>query len=84
MIIPIRCFTCNKVISSIYPEYLKEINKINQLDSIDKDIESEGADQTDIEEIKSIKKIQLFEKLGIKRYCCKRHMISTVNLIDII
>ena len=23
-----------------------------------------------------------FEKLGIKRYCCRRHMLSHIELID--
>ena len=71
MIIPVRCFTCNKVISSVYPKYeflIKKKKKENP-----DDIKQEQ----DIE-----KNIEIFEKIGIERYCCKRHLISHVDIID--
>ncbi|MGQ4872594.1 MAG: DNA-directed RNA polymerase subunit N [Promethearchaeota archaeon] len=57
MIIPIRCFSCGKLIAHIYQPYL---------DLIEKGISAEEA----------------FEKLGIKRFCCKRMIVSHVDLID--
>ena len=27
MIIPVRCFTCGKVVGSMYPEYVKRVQK---------------------------------------------------------
>ena len=57
MIIPIRCFTCGKVIGNVWDKYL------NLLDS-----GKEIAEALDI--------------LGMKRYCCRRMLISHVDLIE--
>ena len=71
MIIPVRCFTCNKVISSVYPKYEFLMDKKKK----------ENPD--DIKQEQDIgKNIEIFEKIGIERYCCKRHLISHVDIID--
>ncbi|MHA1292139.1 MAG: DNA-directed RNA polymerase subunit N [Promethearchaeota archaeon] len=57
MIIPIRCFSCGKLIAHIYQPYLELIEK------------GETADEA-------------FDKLGIKRWCCRRMLVAHVNLID--
>ena len=57
MIIPIRCFTCGKLIADKYEEYAR--------------MTAEG-----------IKAKEIFKKLGITRFCCKRMLVSHVNLID--
>ena len=57
MIIPIRCFSCGKLIAHVYQPYL---------DLLDKGESAEKA----------------FEQLGIKRFCCKRMIVSHVDLID--
>jgi DNA-directed RNA polymerase I, II, and III subunit RPABC5 len=57
MIIPIRCFTCGKVIGNKWQKYLEYL-----------DNEEEVSDALD--------------KLGMKRYCCRRMLISHVDLIE--
>jgi DNA-directed RNA polymerase I, II, and III subunit RPABC5 len=57
MIIPVRCFTCGKVIGNVWDKYL------NLLDS-----GKEIAEALDI--------------LGMRRYCCRRMLISHVDLIE--
>lgn len=57
MIIPVRCFSCGKVIGSAYEEYKKRT----------------GAGE---------KPEMVLDSLGIKRYCCRRIIISHVDLID--
>ena len=64
MIIPIRCFSCNKILADKYNYYINEIQK--NKDNDDK-----------IEE-------NLLNKLGCNRYCCRRHFISTIDMMDII
>jgi DNA-directed RNA polymerase I, II, and III subunit RPABC5 len=66
MIIPIRCFTCNKVIADIYDYYLKECEKYK----------TNNPEKNDTKEI--------LDKLGVSRYCCRRHLISTVDMMKII
>ncbi|GAB5031725.1 dna-directed rna polymerase subunit 10-like [Nannochloropsis oceanica] len=57
MIIPVRCFTCGKVIGNkyeVYVEYLKNDYK-------------EGV---------------ALDKVGLKRYCCRRMVLTHVDLIS--
>ncbi len=57
MIIPIRCFSCGKLIADKYEAYLKMVE--------------EGIP---IEEI--------WEKIGITRFCCKRMIASHVDIVE--
>lgn len=70
MIIPVRCFTCNKVLGSVYDKYKFLENLQKKEDTIDEN------------NIEKNDKKEIFEKLGIERYCCKRHLISQVDLIE--
>ncbi len=57
MIIPVRCFSCGKVIGSSYKTFVKRV----QL----------GEDPQ-----------QVLDDLEIKRYCCRRMIVSHADLID--
>ena len=77
MIIPIRCFTCNNVIGSkwnLYQEMLKEKKKdiSDNMMTIDENIKT--TDDLDHNQ-------EIFKKLNIKRYCCKRHLLGHVDIL---
>ena len=79
MIIPMRCFTCGKLIADKWNFYKKELDKVN----------STKKDKETIININSKTKIdtpegQILDKLELKRYCCRRMLLSHVDLIDII
>jgi DNA-directed RNA polymerase I, II, and III subunit RPABC5 len=57
MIIPVRCFTCGKVIADKWPAYER--------------MKKDGVAETEI-----------FERLGLRRYCCRRMLMCHVNIID--
>jgi len=57
MIIPIRCFTCGKLIGDKWEEFIKRV----------KNGEPAG---------------KVLDDLGIKRYCCRRMLLSHVEIID--
>lgn len=57
MMVPIKCFSCGKVVSQVYEEFVQRVSKG----------EKAGAVLTD---------------LGIERYCCRRTLFSTVDLVD--
>lgn len=77
MIIPIRCMTCNKVIANKYQLYLRLVEKELKEQNEDTNI-IDNIDNFDIDTPQK----RIFKKLNITRYCCKRHFISQVNLID--
>ena len=67
MIIPVRCFTCGKVISDSYEEYKK------RYDAYKKSLKAG-------EKPKETPK-QILDSLGIDRYCCRRMILTHVDLI---
>lgn len=81
MIIPVRCFTCGKVIANKWnayqrflKKYQKEMGKSEEGTILD--VESENMPETP--EGKAL------NDLGLKRYCCRRMMLSHVDLVEII
>jgi DNA-directed RNA polymerase subunit N len=56
--IPVRCFTCGKVISNVWDEYKRRT--------------IEGKEPAG----------KVLDELGIKRYCCRRMLLSHVEFID--
>ena len=79
MIIPIRCMTCNKVIADKYYLYLRLLEK-----ELEKEEDGEDSNMIDDISLFNIDTPQkrVFDRLNITRYCCKRHFISQVDLID--
>lgn len=80
MIIPIRCFTCNKVIAHLWDEYLNQI----QMAYIESDVKNNRKNRfVNIEELEN-KTVEglILDKLGLNKYCCRRMMLSHVDLCD--
>jgi len=68
LIIPVRCFTCGKVISQVYEEYKQRFNEYQ------KSIENS--------EIPKETPKEILDDLGVERYCCRRMIISHVDLLE--
>ncbi|CAE6345987.1 unnamed protein product, partial [Rhizoctonia solani] len=56
-IIPVRCFTCGKVIGDKWEDYVRLL----------RDDVTEG---------------DAMDQLGLKRYCCRRMVLTHVDLIE--
>jgi DNA-directed RNA polymerase subunit N (RpoN/RPB10) len=85
MIIPIRCFTCGKVIADKYDYYVTETKKLmkdgQDSEASVKKTDATGDNNRNFDEIRTG---PILDKLGLTRYCCRRHMIAHVDLINII
>ncbi len=68
MIIPVRCFTCGKVISEIYEEYRKRYEEYKKAVNAG-------------EKPKEIPK-QILDDLEVDRYCCRRMILTHVDLLS--
>ena len=80
MIIPIRCFTCSKVIADKFDYYHLEKNKLASL-------ANGNDDKTDKDNLKFFSDIhtkEILDNLGLIRYCCRRSLMSSVDLMDVI
>jgi DNA-directed RNA polymerase subunit N (RpoN/RPB10) len=78
MIIPIRCSTCGKVLANVYNSYLEKTQKYTE-EHGDVNIINMGC-----KTIKKTKKGEVMDELGLKRYCCRTHILTHVDLINII
>ena len=81
MIIPIRCFTCGNVLGDKWIPYIttvqEEKNKVGQ--QLNGDIDTTFLNLQNPE--KSIEG-KVLDEMGLKKYCCRRHMISNVHLVS--
>ena len=82
MIIPVRCFTCNKVISDKWIPFIEKVNekKETSTDNI-KDLD---IDYIDLKDHKKSVEGEVMDELGLHRYCCRRMFLGNVHLITYI
>lgn len=84
MIIPIRCFTCGKVLGDKWNYYQKKCEeKKNEMNKQD-DNEQDDTNMNDLAFYEKWGYGTILDDLGLKRLCCRRHMLGHVELINII
>jgi DNA-directed RNA polymerase subunit N (RpoN/RPB10) len=84
MIIPVRCFTCNRVIGSKYMTYLKKLKEEYGNDVLEEKQTTENilTGDPNIDLNSETKYQRIFNELGIgDRYCCKRHLLTHIDLL---
>ena len=67
VIIPVRCFTCGKVIGEVYDQY--KVRKKSYDDAIKAGEKPEETPQ------------EILDNLGVDRYCCRRMILTHVDLV---
>lgn len=78
MIIPVRCFTCGKVIADKY-DYFVKLSAERE-----KEAEANGAVEAKYKHFDTVTKGDLLDKIGLTRYCCRRHMMGQVDMMETI
>jgi len=58
-------------------------DKVSELSEDKKIFKIDGKGWFNNKKVKN-KQMRIFDKLGVKRYCCKRHLLTHVDLINII
>ena len=82
MIIPVRCFTCNKVIGDRYSTYLYKVQEEQKKNpNTNRVIDTNSIKNDNIEQSYQGK---VLNELDIKRYCCRRMFLTQVDIVDII
>lgn len=76
MIIPIKCFTCGKVLADKYQFYKREVKKRKVERSLSLDnivyLTKDFVDKTPEGEVMDV--------LKLNKYCCRRHMLTHVDI----
>ena len=74
MIIPIRCMNCGNILADKWIFYRKEVEKVrgSKMEPI----------YMDGKTIPGTVELKVLNHLGLTRYCCRKHMLTHVDLID--
>lgn len=87
MIIPIRCFTCGKVLADKYDYYIEEVQKLKKKmeeKSEKPKTKKELQEEEEYKHFDTIRTGPILDKLELKRYCCRRMMLGTEDMMDTI
>ena len=76
MIIPIKCFTCGKVLADKYQYFKREVEK-KKLNT-NKDLNNVVYLTKNF--IDKTPEGEVMDKLLLNKYCCRRHMLTHVDI----
>jgi DNA-directed RNA polymerase subunit N (RpoN/RPB10) len=76
MIIPIKCFTCGKVLADKYRYYQREVRKIK----LSRDMQISDIVYLTKEFSEKTPEGEILDKLNLTRYCCRRHILTHVDI----
>jgi DNA-directed RNA polymerase I, II, and III subunit RPABC5 len=77
MIIPIRCVTCNNILAGKWEAYLDLVKKNKAQDGRAENDEIVYLTKTTVRTAEG----RAMDKLGLNRECCRRHMLTHVDLL---
>jgi DNA-directed RNA polymerase I, II, and III subunit RPABC5 len=79
MIIPVRCFTCGKVIGHLWEPYHQKIQEIALK-------EREDEQKYRFVNVETLRQKtdegKILDELGVKRYCCRRMLLCNIDLME--
>uniref|UniRef100_A0A6C0EYE1 DNA-directed RNA polymerase subunit N n=1 Tax=viral metagenome TaxID=1070528 RepID=A0A6C0EYE1_9ZZZZ len=79
MIIPVRCYTCGKCLSDKYEYYESELLRKKLAMNTTEDPLIININAVDIK--KTIAG-EIMDELGLTRICCRKIMMTSINIID--
>lgn len=80
MIIPVKCFTCGKVLANKYVYYVEEVRKRKLAD--------QQLDKVELDQVLYLTKDNnektheghVMDEIGLTRMCCRRHVLTHVDI----
>jgi DNA-directed RNA polymerase, subunit N (RpoN/RPB10) len=81
MIIPVRCFTCGKIIGNKWDQYLDLVEKYST-DETDTSTSILDVNYLQSDEIEPTPEYKALNELSITRICCRRHFLTHIDLIE--
>ena len=76
MIIPIKCFTCGMVLADKYRYYVEEVRKRK----LEKNMDVDKVMYLTTEFRQKTPEGDVMDELLLKRMCCRRHMLTHVDI----
>jgi len=76
MIIPVKCFTCGKVLANKYLFFKMKVRE----EKVKKNINTDDAIYLTMDNIKKTPEGKCLDELGLTKMCCRRHMLTHVDI----
>ena len=76
MIIPVKCFTCGKVLADKYLYYIREVREKKLAGGL----EGGAVVYLTKENVKKTPEGIVMDELRLNKYCCRRHMLTHVDI----
>ncbi len=76
MLVPIKCFTCGTVLANKYRYYCEEVRKRK----LAKDLHTDRVIYMTKDYKEKTPEGEVLDELGLNRYCCRRHMLTHVDV----
>jgi DNA-directed RNA polymerases I, II, and III subunit RPABC5 len=80
MLIPVRCYTCGKLLSNKEKTYKDIVNR--KKIALKKDVNDESILNINDKDIKKTPEGEAMDEIGLTRYCCRKIMMTNVELIN--
>ncbi len=78
MIIPVRCMNCGNVLADKWRAYQARVVQIRKMTGK----ESSSTIYMDATSVIDTPEKQVLDKLGLRRYCCRKHFLTHIDLIE--
>lgn len=75
MIIPVRCMNCGNLLADKWLYYQAKVKEL-------RGAEPAATLYMDGKSVPDTPENQVLNALGLRRYCCRKHMLTHVDLID--
>jgi DNA-directed RNA polymerase subunit N len=88
MLIPIKCYTCGKVLADKYLYYKKELIRKTLALKTDNDNINKNSNKDplmidiSVEDVKMTPAGEIMDELGLDRICCRKVMLTSIDIID--
>ena len=79
MIIPIRCFTCGKILGSKYEAFKARV--FEKKKDLNMDTNEMSVIDFNSDDLKKTPEGEVMDELGLTRYCCRKIMLGHIDLI---
>ena len=76
MIIPVKCFTCGKVLANKYRYFQEQVRKHKKDNNLDQD----SVIYLTKENTSKMAEGKILDELALTRMCCRRHMLTHVDI----
>jgi|TARA_B110001450_G_scaffold255986_1_gene284990 DNA-directed RNA polymerase I, II, and III subunit RPABC5 len=76
MIIPVKCFTCGKVLGNKWNYYVREVRK----EKLARGIDLEKVIYLTEDNVEKTIEGHVLDNLKLTRMCCRRHMLTHVDI----